>query len=78
MDDEKSDAQVTPTARAVAGKTLEFAVPLELLRDAKPGQRLSFFVIVSRREGDQLVEVERHSIEVVMPGPDFDAAHWRV
>ena len=70
-------------AKAVAGVSLELSVPLRRL-GLSPGAVVSFAIAVTRRPsvaGQSPIAVERHPagrpIEARIPGPDFDAAHWR-
>jgi alpha-amylase/alpha-mannosidase (GH57 family) len=66
--------------RAAAATALELVVPLSVL-GSTPGQLLSFAVVVSRRGAYGMTAIERHPdrhpIDVQVPGPDFDAVHWR-
>jgi alpha-amylase/alpha-mannosidase (GH57 family) len=66
--------------RAAVADTLELAIPLPVL-GTTPGELLSFAVVVDRRGPRGLEAIERHPdrhpIDVQVPGPDFDAAHWR-
>jgi hypothetical protein len=66
--------------RAAAAEALEVFVPLWAL-DAAPGQLLSFAIVVTQRGARGVAAVERHpgahAIDVQVPGPDFDAWHWR-
>ena len=66
--------------RAAVATALELVVPLTVL-GAAPGQLLSFAVIVNRRGPHGVAAIERHPdrhpIDVQVPGPDFDATHWR-
>jgi len=66
---------------AAAGASLELAVPLAAL-GAAPAARIAFAVTVTRRTAaGAAIEAERHparhALEVRVPGPEFDAAHWR-
>ncbi|HUK34082.1 MAG TPA: glycoside hydrolase family 57 protein [Vicinamibacterales bacterium] len=66
--------------RASAATALELLIPLRVL-GAAPGQLLSFIVVVQRAgpRGFEAVErhPDRHPIDVQVPGPDYDALHWR-
>ena len=66
--------------RAVAATSLELLIPLSVLGVA-PGQLVSFAVVVDRRGPHGVAAVERHPhrhpIDVQVPGPDYDAVHWR-
>jgi hypothetical protein len=68
------------SVRAAAATSLELLIPLRVLGSA-PGQVLSFAVVVNHRGPHGVAAVERHPdrhpIDVQVPGPDFDAVHWR-
>ncbi len=65
--------------RAAAGDALEVLIPFAVLA-LSSGQLVSFAVIVSQRGPRGPVVVERRpearTIDVQVPGADFEAAHW--